>query len=51
MNRIAIRRRWLLLRPWINDIATGVLVIAFMIAAFRLMDIAAAAIQAWEYGL
>lgn len=36
MTSPSIRRRWLLLRPWITDIATGVMMIAFVLSAFVL---------------
>lgn len=36
MTSPSIRRRWLLLRPWISDIAAGVLMVAFMGSAILL---------------
>lgn len=49
MNAIALKRRWLIARPWIKDGLAGVLLVAFMVAAFRLMDVTAALCQAWGY--
>lgn len=49
MNALAIRRRWMIARPWIKDGLAGLLLVAFMVAAFRLMDVAAAICQALEF--
>ena len=34
MNRIAMRRQWLVARPWVKDIGAGLGLIAFMVAVF-----------------
>ena len=49
MNIIAMRRRWLIARPWIKDGLTAICLIIFVVASFFLMDMAAAICTALEY--
>ncbi len=49
MNALALRRRWLVARPWIKDGLAGIALVGFMIASFFVMDAAAAFCQAMGY--
>jgi len=41
MNALSIRRRYLKIRFWLSDIAAGLLMIVFIVAAFVLSSAAA----------
>jgi hypothetical protein len=49
MNALALRRRWLLARPWVMDGLTGLALIGFMVAAFWALGQFASVCQAAGY--
>jgi len=41
MNSLSMRRKFLKFKPWLSDIAAGLLMIVFIVAAFVLSSAAA----------